>query len=103
MKKIITLCSYLVFTSILIAQEIDWKTLDLNELEKLTQSDKPIEQAKAKFYLGKKFKSSQFKKLLLSIQNQDMQTQRNSIHEAFENWKGEIEQLDDVCVIGVRV
>ena len=25
------------------------------------------------------------------------------IHNAFEEWKGDYEQLDDVCVIGVRV
>ena len=52
---------------------------------------------------NKKFKSSNFKKLLLSIQEQDMNTQKKRIHEAFEKWKGELEQVDDVCVIGVRV
>lgn len=52
---------------------------------------------------GKKFKSSKFKKLLLSIQQENMISQRDLIHSAFDEWKGEIEQLDDVCVIGVRV
>ena len=52
---------------------------------------------------GKKFKSKSFKQLLLSIQDQPMEVQRKSIDEAFEKWKGDYEQVDDVCVIGVRV
>ena len=52
---------------------------------------------------GKKLKTANFKKLLLSIQNEDMQHQKQLIDEAFENWKGNLEQLDDVCVIGVKV
>jgi serine phosphatase RsbU (regulator of sigma subunit)/ligand-binding sensor domain-containing protein len=51
----------------------------------------------------KKFKSNNFKRLLLSMQNQSMQQQRLTISEAFENWKGSMEQVDDVCVIGVKV
>jgi len=52
---------------------------------------------------GKKFKYSQFKELLISIQNESMEKQRELISESFESWKGKLEQLDDVCVIGVRV
>ena len=52
---------------------------------------------------GKKLKTTNFKKLLLSIQNENMQKQKQLIDEAFENWKGNLEQLDDVCVIGVKV
>lgn len=52
---------------------------------------------------GKKFKSKNFKKLLLSMQNQAMDRQRVLLDESFEKWKGNIEQLDDVCVIGVRI
>jgi hypothetical protein len=32
-----------------------------------------------------------------------MEEQNNSIDNTFERWKGDLEQLDDVCVIGVRV
>jgi hypothetical protein len=32
-----------------------------------------------------------------------MEEQRKIIEEAFENWKGDLEQVDDVCVIGVRI
>ncbi len=52
---------------------------------------------------GKKLKTANFKNLLLSIQKENMQKQKELIDEAFENWKGDLEQLDDVCVIGVRV
>jgi serine phosphatase RsbU (regulator of sigma subunit) len=52
---------------------------------------------------GKKFKAKAFRQLLLSIQEKSMENQRVIINEAFENWKGDLEQIDDVCVIGVKV
>ncbi|UKN01178.1 tetratricopeptide repeat protein [Paracrocinitomix mangrovi] len=52
---------------------------------------------------GKKFKAANMKKLLLSMQNESMERQKELIDEAFENWRGNLEQLDDVCVIGVRI
>jgi len=52
---------------------------------------------------GKKLKTINFKKLLISIQKETMEKQKQLIDEAFENWKGNLEQLDDVCVIGVKV
>ncbi|MCB0478460.1 MAG: tetratricopeptide repeat protein [Crocinitomicaceae bacterium] len=52
---------------------------------------------------GKKFKTTHFKKFLLSIQDKDMEQQGEQIEETFERWKGVFEQVDDVCVIGVRV
>ncbi|MEZ4721777.1 MAG: SpoIIE family protein phosphatase [Flavobacteriales bacterium] len=52
---------------------------------------------------GKKFKTGNFKKLLLSIRSESMGKQRELIDQRFEEWMGDIEQIDDVCVIGVRV
>ncbi len=52
---------------------------------------------------GKKYKSTNFKKLLLSIQKENMETQKKIIENTFKNWMGDLEQLDDVCIIGVRV
>lgn len=52
---------------------------------------------------GKKFKSANFKHLLLSIQDQPMEKQKTLIDNAFEDWKNNIEQVDDVCIMGVRV
>lgn len=52
---------------------------------------------------GKKFKSKSFRQLLLAIQDKTMEEQRSLIDENFETWKGDLEQVDDVCVIGVRI
>ena len=51
----------------------------------------------------KKFKTHNFKKLLLSVQAESMENQRKLIEEAFDEWRGSHEQIDDVCVIGLRV
>jgi serine phosphatase RsbU (regulator of sigma subunit) len=51
----------------------------------------------------RKFKAVNFKKLLLSFQHENMATQKNLLEEAFENWRGEQEQIDDVCVLGIRI
>lgn len=51
---------------------------------------------------GKKFKSSNLEKLFLSISNQSIEEQAKVIDKTFQEWKGVYEQLDDVCVIGVK-
>lgn len=51
---------------------------------------------------GKKMKVKNFKTLLLSIQSETISNQEALLDEAFENWKGSYEQLDDVCVIGLE-
>jgi ligand-binding sensor domain-containing protein/serine phosphatase RsbU (regulator of sigma subunit) len=53
--------------------------------------------------LGKKFKIAAFRKLILEIEAMDMEDQRMHLDEFFEAWRGKEEQVDDVCVIGVRV
>ena len=52
---------------------------------------------------GKKLKVQGFKKLLLSMHDKPMEDQRNIISDAFYDWKGDLEQVDDVCLIGVRI
>lgn len=52
---------------------------------------------------GKKFKAAKMKELLLSIYQRPMEEQRRIIDEAFETWKDNLEQIDDVCVVGVKV
>jgi len=53
--------------------------------------------------LRKKFKTQKFKDLLLEIQSEPMENQKKILEETFEKWRGDIEQIDDVCVIGVRI
>ena len=52
---------------------------------------------------GKKYKSGKFKKKLASLVSMDMPEQMDELIREFENWRGDIEQIDDVCIIGVRV
>jgi serine phosphatase RsbU (regulator of sigma subunit) len=52
---------------------------------------------------GKKYKSGKMKRFLLSIVEKDAEEQRKTMLNEFETWRGDIEQIDDVCVIGVRV
>jgi serine phosphatase RsbU (regulator of sigma subunit) len=53
--------------------------------------------------LGAKLKSRNFKKLLLSINHLSMIEQKDSLVSSFYDWKGKLWQVDDVCVIGVKV
>ena len=52
---------------------------------------------------GKKFKYKPFKDLLLSIHQKPMDEQHELINDAFVKWQGDLEQIDDVCIIGLRV
>ena len=52
---------------------------------------------------GKKFKSSKLKTTLLSLRNKNTQEQLPLIKNEFNEWKGELEQIDDVCLIGIRL
>ncbi|MCF8224647.1 MAG: YfiR/HmsC family protein [Bacteroidales bacterium] len=50
----------------------------------------------------KKFLSKNFRKVLLEIQHLDMIEQGAKLDEIFEEYKAEVEQVDDVVVIGVK-
>jgi len=52
---------------------------------------------------GKKFLYKRFKELLIEISDQPMTEQKKMLKEAFESWRGPLEQVDDVLVIGIRV
>lgn len=52
---------------------------------------------------GKKFKYKQFEETLVSINNKPMKEQLVIIEQKFEEWKGALEQVDDVCVIGIKI
>jgi len=51
----------------------------------------------------KKFMKKRFKELLISIQEKSMDEQKTIIDKTIEDWKGDKDQIDDICVIGVRV
>ena len=52
---------------------------------------------------GKKLKKANFYRLITDVQAFGMQEQYSHLLEKFENWRGDIEQLDDVCIIGVEL
>lgn len=52
---------------------------------------------------GKKFKYKALKELFISIHQLPMEEQKQKMNEAFEKWKGNLEQVDDVMIIGVKM
>ncbi len=52
---------------------------------------------------GKKFKYSQLRDLLFKIHMLEMKDQKTALINTFESWKGKLEQVDDVLIIGIRL
>ena len=51
----------------------------------------------------KKFKYKQFKQLLLSVTGLSMASQKECLEYSFKDWKGKLQQNDDVLVFGFQV
>ena len=52
---------------------------------------------------GKKFKYKQLEEKLLAISNKELIEQKEILHQVFTDWKGNLEQVDDVTVIGIKL
>lgn len=52
---------------------------------------------------GKKFKYKQLQELILANHNKPMDEQKEILTTEFEKWRGNLEQVDDVCVIGLKI
>ena len=52
---------------------------------------------------GKKFMMNRFRKLLKQIHSKPVDDQYDILVKTFNNWKGHLEQVDDICVMGVRI
>ncbi len=52
---------------------------------------------------GKKFKYNALKKFLVSVHHLPPAEQREKLLSTFENWRGNLEQVDDILVVGVCV
>ena len=52
--------------------------------------------------LGKKFKYRPLKQLVVEIGELPLTEQRDLLQKTFDDWKGDLEQVDDVCVIGFK-
>jgi serine phosphatase RsbU (regulator of sigma subunit) len=52
---------------------------------------------------GKKFKYKQLEELILANAHLPLNEQKNIFEKSFLSWQGDLEQVDDVLVIGVRI
>lgn len=50
-----------------------------------------------------KFSYPQFRSLFLSFEKNDMACQGKRLDNALQQWMGDVEQLDDIMVIGLKV
>lgn len=52
---------------------------------------------------GKKMKYNLFKEIIIKNSTKSMSEQKNELEKEFNTWKGKQEQVDDVCVIGIKL
>ena len=52
---------------------------------------------------GKKFKYKPFKRLLSENRDKPMKEQKGLLNSAFETWKGNLDQIDDVIILGIKI
>ena len=53
--------------------------------------------------IGKKYMYRKLKELMTKISSLPLNEQKEVIASSFRDWKGDLEQVDDVCIIGIRV
>jgi serine phosphatase RsbU (regulator of sigma subunit) len=51
----------------------------------------------------KTFRVKKFRELLLGIQDQSMEAQKKILLKKLKEWQGDVEQIDDILVIGIRI
>lgn len=52
---------------------------------------------------GKKFKYKQLEELLLTHAHLPMNEIKQKLNDTIEAWKGNLEQVDDICLLGIRI
>src|SRR6185312_4525219 len=52
---------------------------------------------------GKKFKYKQLQELITANVSKPLAAQKKLLDDTFENWRNDMEQTDDVCIIGIRI
>jgi serine phosphatase RsbU (regulator of sigma subunit) len=52
---------------------------------------------------GKKLLTKNLKEILVKIHLRPMHTQKEILHETFQQWKGDYKQVDDILIIGMRI
>lgn len=51
----------------------------------------------------KKFNRNRFRKLIQYLSEESLAEQKAQLEETFRNWKGTNDQIDDVCVLGIKL
>lgn len=52
---------------------------------------------------GKKFKKSNFRRLVTDICTLPLREQKAVIEKEYQNWKGNLDQVDDITILGIRI
>jgi serine phosphatase RsbU (regulator of sigma subunit) len=52
---------------------------------------------------GKKFRPAHFKEVLVKNHKNTMAAQKQLLLDAYENWRGSEDQVDDITVIGLKL
>lgn len=52
---------------------------------------------------GKKFMAGNFRNLLLEVSSEPIEKQKNILDNNIETWRGNLEQVDDILIIGVKI
>ena len=52
---------------------------------------------------SKKFKAKNLKNLIIQISHEKVNQQIDILRSTFFNWKGDLEQIDDVCIMGMEI
>lgn len=108
-----------------------WYLTPSNQLEEITATKQPVGksdhrkafethqiqyQKGSTFYLmtdgypdqfggpkGKKFKYKQLEDLIVNNSNLDLHEQKEFLHSKFNEWKGNLEQVDDVTILSIKL
>ena len=51
----------------------------------------------------KTFRSVHFRELLVQIQDRTMEEQKQILLQKHQSWRGDVEQIDDILVVGIRI
>jgi serine phosphatase RsbU (regulator of sigma subunit) len=51
----------------------------------------------------KKFRTAQFKEVLIKYHKSPLEVQKQLLLDAYLNWRGKEEQVDDITVVGLKL